>query len=55
MLGDEPVELGPAFELDHLASRGLGQALETRLGGQGEVDAARTKEKPNLLTASVSS
>ena len=31
MLGDEPVQLGPALELHHLPCRGLRQSLERKI------------------------
>ena len=53
MLRDEPVELGPALEGDHLAVRVLREALEARLRGQGQVHVAVAQQEADLLRARV--
>lgn len=53
VLGDEPMELGPALERRHVAGRGLGQALEARVRRERHLDAAAAQQEADLLRTGV--
>ena len=42
MLSDEPVEFGPAFELNYFSSRVLWQTFEAGLRGESQSDVTGT-------------
>ena len=48
MLSDEPVEFGPAFELNYFSSRVLWQTFEAGLRGESESDVTGTWRRRNI-------
>ena len=48
MVCEEPVQLRPALEADHLSSGGLWKPFETSLTRQSYGHAARPQQEPNL-------
>ena len=48
VLSDEPVEFGPAFELNYFSSRVLWQTFEAGLRGESESDVTGTWRRRNI-------
>jgi hypothetical protein len=53
VLGDKPLQFGPAFERYNITSSRLGQAFEAGFRGQGNLHSAAPKQEANLLRSSV--